>query len=90
MRHSILPPHAFDLSARHVFDEENVMAEKPAAPDTHDKPRAPGGNNLSNIDPAEADRVIPRPGEAMEPDPLHDPDKIGTTPDDSGNRPRPL
>jgi hypothetical protein len=66
------------------------MAEKPAAPDTRDKPHAPGGNNLSNIDPAEADRVIPRPGEATATDPVNDPDKAGTVPDDSGNRPRPL
>jgi hypothetical protein len=66
------------------------MAQDPQTSDTHDRPRAPGGNNLSNIDEKEADRVIPRPGEAMEQDLVHDPDKIGTTPDDSGNRPRPL
>ena len=66
------------------------MAENPAAPDTRDKPHAPGGNNLSNINPEDADRVIPRPGEATERDPVNEPDKIGTTPDDSGNRPRPL
>ncbi|MDR5762616.1 hypothetical protein [Caballeronia sp. LZ035] len=51
-----------------------------------DTPRTPGGNNLSNIDEQDVDRVIPQPGEALE----HDPDKTGMTPDDSGNRPRPL
>ncbi|SAK90146.1 hypothetical protein AWB77_04953 [Caballeronia fortuita] len=66
------------------------MTEKPATSDTHDKPRAPGGNNLNNIDPKDADRVIPRPGEAEGIDMANAPDKIGTTPDDSGNRPRPL
>ncbi|SAK46651.1 hypothetical protein AWB82_00919 [Caballeronia glebae] len=66
------------------------MVEKPVAPDTRNKPRTPGGNNLSNIDPADADRVIPRPGEATETDLAHEPDKVGTTPDDSGNRARPL
>lgn len=66
------------------------MTEKPAAPDTHDKPRAPGGNNLSNIGIEDVERVIPRPGEARATDPANARDKIGTTPDDSGNRPRPL
>jgi hypothetical protein len=62
------------------------MAEEPAAPDTHDKPRAPGGNNLSNISESEADRVIPKPGEALE----RDPAKADKTPDDSGDRAKPL
>ncbi|SAK47600.1 hypothetical protein AWB83_00883 [Caballeronia ptereochthonis] len=62
------------------------MAENPHAADTRNEPRAPGGNNLSNIDRKTAERVIPRPGEAA----AENPDKIGTTPDDSGNRPRPL
>lgn len=67
------------------------MAENPVAPDTHDKPHAPGGNNLSNIDPREANRVIPKPGEALEREPVNNPDKVvGTEPDDSGSRPKPL
>jgi hypothetical protein len=66
------------------------MAEQPAAPDEHDKPHAPGGNPLNNIKPEDVDKVIPRPGEATAPDAATDPDKIGTNPDDSGNRPRPL
>jgi hypothetical protein len=66
------------------------MARTPEAPDTHDKPHAPGGNELNNITPEEADRVIPRPGEALERDEATDPDKASVNPDDSGNRPRPL
>ncbi|WP_250453286.1 hypothetical protein [Caballeronia sp. ATUFL_M2_KS44] len=66
------------------------MAQTPEAPDTHDKPRAPGGNDLNNIRDDEIDRVIPRPGEALERDDATDPDKLRINPDDSGNRPRPL
>jgi hypothetical protein len=66
------------------------MAENPEAPDTHDKPRAPGGNNLSNIDQGDADRVIPKPGEATGREPVNDPGETGKTPDDSGERPKPL
>ncbi len=58
--------------------------------DLHEEPRTPGGNRLNEIEPSEADRVIPRPGEALEQNPVTDPDKVGTSPDDSGNRPRPL
>jgi hypothetical protein len=66
------------------------MAQQPVAPDTKNKPHAPGGNNLSNIGQDDADRVIPKPGEARERDLATDPDKTRTSPDDSGNRPRPL
>lgn len=57
-------------------------------PENHPReaPRTPGGNNLSNIEEQDVDRVIPKPGEALD----NDPDKSGTKPDDSGNQPRPL
>lgn len=52
----------------------------------HEAPRTPGGNNLSNIDKQDIDRVIPKPGEAVE----KNPDKTDAVPDDDGNPPRPL
>jgi hypothetical protein len=59
-----------------------------------DKSRAPGGNNLNKINERDADRVVPRPGEAQEHVHVHDtathPDKVKPDPDDSGQRPRPL
>jgi hypothetical protein len=54
---------------------------------------APGGGELDQIDEhdkREVDKVVPRSGETSERDLATEPDKIEPSPDDAGERPRPL